>query len=109
MTAAGKRDHRILIERATITADDYGGEVPTWSTFCEEYAGVRFNTGTERRSAAQERASAVATFTVLSNEKTRAVVPTDRIQFDGASWDITSNIPGRVFNAERDIEAIRAA
>jgi head-tail adaptor len=106
---AGERNYLIVIERAGTPVDDgYTTQPGAWATWCEEYAAVRFNPGTERREAAQERASAVATFTVLANDKTRAVVPTDRIQFDSITWDITSNIPGRDYNAERDLEAIRA-
>lgn len=107
MTTDAERNHRIAIERRTVTKDGYGGELETWAPFAEEYAAVRFSAGNERRAAAQERATATATFVVLSNERTRQVSVTDRILFDGGVWDITSNIPSRQFNAEREIEAIR--
>lgn len=108
MTSDAERNHRITIERRTVVVDDYGGEVETWAPFADEYAAVRFSAGNERRAAAQERASAAATFVVLSNERTRQVSVTDRILFDGSVWDVTSSIPSREFNAEREIEAIRA-
>lgn len=103
------RPYKIVIEGKTVATDDYGGEVETWGPYATEFADVRFSKGAERREAAQERASAAATFIVLSNAKTRAIsVSAHRIVFDGAAWDIVSNIPSREFNAGREIEAVRA-
>lgn len=105
---SGPRNRLITIERATTTIDDYGGEVSTWEAYAEAYAEVRFGTGQERREAAQESATAAATFRVLDNPQTRAVTTRDRIQFDGAAWDITSNVPLGL-NEGREITATRAA
>ncbi len=107
MTTDSDRDHLITIERKTVAEDDYGGEIETWAEFCQEWADVRFSKGNERRQAAQEGSSAAATFVVLSNDRTRTISVTDRIVFDGASWDIQSNIPSREFGAHREIEATR--
>ncbi|AHE52632.1 phage head closure protein [Sphingomonas sanxanigenens] len=107
MIGAGARNRRIRFERAEVTQDAFGGEVRTWVKLCDAWAHVIFAKGAERREAAQERAAAAATFIVLHNPRTRDISVTDRIIFDGASWDIVSNIPSRDFNAEREIEAVR--
>ncbi len=109
MVNSGQRDRFIQVERKISTSDGYGDEIDTWSSYCSEWAAVRFSAGNERRAAAQEAASAAATFIVLSNSLTRQISVADRIQFDGGIWDITSNIPSRQFNAEREIEARRAS
>lgn len=103
------RPHLIIIERAGAPVDDGYNTVPGgWAEFAREYAAVTFGRGTERRAAAQEQASAAATFHVLSNPKTRDVSVTDRIVFDGGAWDVIGNIPSKKFNEGRDLDAIRA-
>ena len=105
---AGPRDERILIQTKTTTEDDYGGEVETWTDYAAEFAEYKPGTGQERREAAQESASLVATFRVLDNPKTRSVAPgTHRISYDGAFWDITSAV--RLGRDGREITAIRNA
>lgn len=107
MTDARKQDRLISVERFTKTTDVYGGEVKAWAPYCSAWASVVFGRGDERRQAAQEAASLTATFRVRSNSLTAAITTTDRIAFDGATWDISSNVP---FNREgRDITAIRSA
>lgn len=108
MTTAGKRNRRVLIERYTATTDDYGAEVQTFAAYADTFAEVLFGTGQERREAAQEVGAQPATFIVLSNPKTAAVTVRDRIVFDGANWDITSNVPVGL-NRERHITAVRSA
>ena len=52
-----------------------------------------YGTGTERRQAAQEKASISATFRVRDDSFTRAVKPADhRIQYDDKVWDIASSV-----------------
>lgn len=105
---AGQRDQLILIQRKTTTEDDYGGEVEAWTDHAQEFAEYKPGTGAERRQAAQESASLVATFRVLDNPKTRAVTPgAHRISYDGAFWDITSAV--RLGRDGREITATRNA
>lgn len=88
MIGAGKRDRLITIERATVVTDEMGGEVLTWALHCTEKASVRHGTPSEGRDAAQKQASIAATFEVLSNAATRSIKTTDRLIFDGVTWDI---------------------
>jgi SPP1 family predicted phage head-tail adaptor len=103
----GALDRKIVIQRATVTDDDYGGEVEVWAEFCKCWARINFGRADERRAAAQEQASLTATFRVRQNAKTRAILMTDRIVYDGANWDITSNVA--FDRTGRDITGIRAA
>lgn len=110
MTTDSERNYLVTFERTGTPTDDGYNTVPgAWDTYCTEWADVRFSKGSERREAAQENASAPATFIVLSNDKTRTISVTDRISYDGGYWDIISNISSRQFNEHREIEAVRAA
>ena len=103
---AGKRDRKIVFERATTAQDDYGEEVSIWAKWCGAFAVVRFGNSAERRQAAAEQASQAATFRVLATAKTRAVTPLYRIQFDGAAWDIEGIAP--IGREEIEFTAVRA-
>lgn len=107
--SAGRRNRKVMFQRATTTTDDYGGEVPDWLDYASALASVNFGTGQERREAAQEAGSIPATFRVLRNTATAALSVKDRISFDGGNWDITSIAPSRELNRYLDITAIRSA
>lgn len=102
---AGSLDKLIVVERGTVTTDGYGGEVIEWSPYCTEPASVTYGKGSERREAAQQSATIAATFRIRSNPTTNAITVTDRIAFDGGTWDVSSNVP--YLREGRDITAIR--
>lgn len=106
MTAAGRRDRRIVFERATTTQDDSGEQAPAWTNWCSPFAQVRFGTSAERRQAAAEQGSQAATFRVLATSKTRAVTKLDRISFEGSPWDIEGIVP--IDRTEIEFTAVRA-
>lgn len=108
MIGAGKRNRRIRVEAATITKNGFNEPVKTWGPYCTAMAAVIFGSGQERRDAAQEGASAAATFVVPHNPRTKAISVEYRIQFDGSAWDIVSNVPSVQLNAMREISAVRA-
>lgn len=64
---AGSLDRRVTIESKTVTRDDYGAEVVSWSTFAEVWAEVRDVNATERV------ADQIRTLTRLTMIKTRYV------------------------------------
>lgn len=108
MTPAGKRDKLVTFVRPATTTNDYNEPVegsPT--TLTRAFARVRFGTGQERREAAQEAASMAATFECLLTPTLAAVQMTDRITFDGATWDITSRAP--ISRSEIHFTAVRAS
>lgn len=105
---SGPRHFKITIERATTTDTAFGTPAPTWATHAQPFAEVIFGSGSERRDAAQESGSAPATFRVLHTSLTADVRVTDRIVFDGANWDIISNVPSAKLNRHREITAVRS-
>jgi head-tail adaptor len=108
-TPAGKRRDRITFKRAEVQADDYGGEIEVWVELGRRWAWTIYGTGRERREAAQLAAVLPATFNVPRDPLTRTIGPRDRIEFDGASWEITG-APVRSRNLDGlDITAVKAA
>ena len=95
MINAAKRDRRVTFEARVADADGLGVITESWwSTRGTRWASVRFGSSAERRDrSAQEQVAQVATFRCLADTVTRAVLVTDRIQFDGLTWDITGITP----------------
>lgn len=94
MIPAGTRQWLIVIQRATTTTDDYGGEIAgAPAEFTRAMARVKFGTAQEKRQAAQEMGEQAATFECVATPKLRQVTLTDAIQFDGSNWDITEVAP----------------
>lgn len=87
-------DRKIAFERGTQARSGLGKEpLINWALIGQSYARVLFGSGQERRTAGAEGASQAATFRAPSSSTTRAVIETDRIQFDGRAWNITSIAP----------------
>ena len=102
---AGRRDQQIGFHRASVVADEYGTEVPSWAEIAQRWAAVNYGRGDERREAAREGGAQPATFIVLADEITRTIGLTDRIAFAGV-WEIKGIAPrGR---AEIEFSAVRA-
>lgn len=105
---AGDRNKLIFFVRPVTTTNDYNEPVEgSPATLARALARVRFGTGQERREAAQEAASMAATFECLLTPTLAGVLLTDRITFDGATWDITSRAP--INRDEIHFTAVRAA
>lgn len=90
---AGERDRLITVQRATVTTDDYGGESPSWADVEQAWAKVRFGLAQEKREAAQQNASQVATFEVVPTTALLGTRLNDKIVFDGSDWNITEVAP----------------
>lgn len=106
---AGRLRARIVIEGATVTTGARGGETENWASLTPKpiASQVSYGTGQERRAAAQESAIVSATFRVRKGPVTDAVTAEHRIQFDGGTWDIVSNVPVPSERQARDITATR--
>lgn len=107
MLAAGRLREQIVVQRATATSDDYGGQVESWANQYNCRAEVRYGTGQERRQAAQESATQTALFVIRRNPITDGLTTRDRIVHRGVAWDIVSLAP--VSGAAIEITAARAA
>lgn len=104
---AGSLKYRVVIQRYTTATLPTGEETKDWTDFARTSAAITFGTGKERRQAAQETASAPATFHIRRTIKTATITPADRLVFDGSEWEIVSAVPSKVFGEGVDITAVR--
>lgn len=105
---AGRRDTLITFEGGAPTIDDYGGETLGWTTLGQEWAAVFYGKGDERRQAAVEQGQQAATFQVLANPVTRAVVIKNRIVAGADTWDITGIAPDTPNRGEIEFTGVRS-
>lgn len=89
----GAFDRLVMVQRATVTTDDYGAEIPTWADVEQAWARVRFGLASEKRLAAQESGTQTATFEMIPTSALLAVTLKDRLLFDGSEWDIVEVAP----------------
>ncbi|KFG90736.1 Bacteriophage head-tail adaptor [Sphingobium herbicidovorans NBRC 16415] len=104
---AGRRNKRIIIERATETRNSLNEPEKAWVEHTRLWASVYFGSGDEQRQAAQAGGAQAATFEVLANSKSRSLLLTDRVAFDGGIWDIRAIAPMGL-NEGVKINAVRA-
>ncbi len=83
----GELDDEIVIQRATLAANDYGDPVPTWSTLVSTWAKVEWlEPGSdEMYRAGIENEYNRVDFTIRYNSDVRSK---DRISFGGNYFDI---------------------
>lgn len=105
-TPAGQRDRQLVFFAEGATKSARGAMVQGKGAEIARALGkVIYGTGAERRQAGRESSTAAATARVPSNSNTRQVNATSFCELDGATWDVTGNVPwGR---RERDITLIR--
>lgn len=109
MIRAGKRQFRIVFERATVVRSALGVETEgPWAAIEPAMAAISWGSGAERREAAAENASQAATFRVIATAALRGVTPKDRISYDGAAWDITGIAPVGDLHREIEFTAMRS-
>ncbi len=89
MIGAGRLDRRITIERATVAANEFNEPVQTWAALTTIWAAREDVTAQEKDAAGERGAALMARFRVRSTSVTRTVTPDDRINHDGAIWNIT--------------------
>ncbi len=109
MMRAGKRQWRIVFQRATAATSALGVETETpWTDIEPAMAAVMWGSGAERREAAAENASQAATFRVVSTAALRGVTVRDRILYEGVGWDITGIAPVGDLHREIEFTAMRS-
>ncbi|MBX7459551.1 head-tail adaptor protein [Qipengyuania huizhouensis] len=109
MASIGRRDQLVTLERATTVQDEYGDEIPSWSTIGQEWAAIYYGRGSERRQAAMEQGAQPANFGMLANPITLGLTVKDRINHAGATWDIEGIAPDTPRRGEIEVTAVRAA
>ncbi|WP_322990889.1 phage head closure protein [Hoeflea sp.] len=88
MAGAGGLDRRIVIERATVTYNALNAPVETWATYATIWAARKDVSDGEKLAGGQVGASLSSRFTVRSSSKTKAIKPSDRVNYDGSIWSI---------------------
>lgn len=86
--SAGRLNRRIVIERATETANDYGEAIQTWGEYATLWAERRDVSDGEMIAAGELGAYLAARFTVRRSSVTEAITPRDRLRHEGAVWNI---------------------
>lgn len=86
--AAGKLDRRIVFERATKVANALNEPVETWATYATVWASRKDISDGEKLAGGQVGASLSSRFVIRSNATTKAITPSDRVSYDGATWSI---------------------
>lgn len=93
MATASQRKELIVIERSTVTTNEYNEEVETWDELLRRRVRVRFGTAQEKREAAQEGGSQSASFECKRSAALDAVTLRDRISYLGSFWDLDEIAP----------------
>ena len=82
-------DRRVMIQAYTPIEDEAGGIKKTWVNVRKESAKYEPGSAAEKRIAAREQSSLMATFTFHSSTLTRSMTPeSHRLVFEGHDWDI---------------------
>ena len=107
MIRPGSLDKRITFQRFEPQENDFGEPVASGEpdVIGKTWAKVIYGKGSERRAAAAEGNALPATFQVRDSALTRSIDTTMQIAFDGAHWDIESNVPW--CKDGREITAVR--
>ena len=84
MRGGGLR-HRLTIERKSITQNELGDPVESWSTFAQRWASVEPLRGREFFDAQQVNAEITVRFRLRYTE---GVAPEMRVNFDGRLFDV---------------------
>lgn len=96
MTPAGRRDTRVVFERATVARSALGGKTAgagDWAAIGSRLGKVLYGTGAERREAAVEAGAQAATFRLLADSLTRTITLADRAVCRGLTYDLTGIAP----------------
>ncbi len=88
MTKPGDLDRRIVIERATVTQNAFNEDVETWATYATLSAGRKDISDGEKLAGGQVGSSLSSRFVIRSSPKSKAIKPSDRLNYDGAVWSI---------------------
>lgn len=85
---AGKLDRRITLERASITLDDFGGQVEAWVVLATVWAEAIPVSDRERWRAGEIGATISHRFRIRWSSAVADLNARDRVIFDGREYDI---------------------
>lgn len=85
---AGQLRDQVTFQRATRTADGAGGATLVWQNVRTVWGGFRPQRGRETLEAGRLESAVAGVLTVRSSPDTRDITAADRVQIDGASYQI---------------------
>ena len=92
MTQIGRRDARIIIQRATELVDSQGSVFQSWSTLATVWAFVQTLNSKEVTNGAARTGSTETLFSIRYQSALAALNPVDRIVWGTAVYDVASAI-----------------
>lgn len=87
--AAGDLDRRIVIQRYTVTRDEYNAEVPAWTDLATRWAKYEPVSDGERLRAGERASEIGARFTIRWSQVLADLNPKDQVIFQGRTYPIT--------------------
>jgi SPP1 family predicted phage head-tail adaptor len=88
MMLAGALDRLVTLQRATMANDSFNTPVPTWGDLATVWAAAVPVSDRERLAASEVSASITHRFTIRWTSGVSDLSPTDRLTFDGRTFDI---------------------
>lgn len=88
---AGRLRHRVTVQRATDSIDQYGDQTPTWTALGTVWASVEPLSGREYFAAAQMQSEINARVTLRPISGV-TITPKDRVKFGTRYFDVQSVI-----------------
>lgn len=88
----GERRHRVVFQRATVSADAFGEPDQTWANLCTSWALVQPMKGRERFGAEQVQADVDHRIVTRYRSELSDLGPGDRATWSGHTYDIKSVI-----------------
>jgi SPP1 family predicted phage head-tail adaptor len=86
---AGRLDRRIVIQRATTTANSFNEPISTWATLATVWAKAEPVSDGERQRSGETLADKKYRFTIRWSYDVSEVDPRDRVVFDGRTYDVS--------------------
>ena len=86
--SAGKRDVRIVLQRATRATDAFNALILTWNALATVWAEYSHVSDGEKARAGEVSSDIMARFTVRYSVSINTIDTRDQILFDGRTWDI---------------------
>lgn len=101
-------DRKIDLQRKTVTQDDYGGEVATWSSIVPGgiFASYKAISDGEKLAAGEVGSTLSARFVIRYDSAWADVSSLDRLVFEGRTFDIWG---AKEFEGRRQFIEITAA
>jgi SPP1 family predicted phage head-tail adaptor len=90
MLRAGRRNRKVIIERATTSEEVIGAPKKTWATLRTEWAEEIPIGGKEQLASGREMSTRISRFNFLYFTN---VTEKDRLNYDGRYWDIVAIRP----------------